>query len=191
MKLWIVFLLLVVAGCARPEPKLSEEMVQRIRTDFPGMTEECLQLLRMEGVDTEAALSTERCFGMEPAKRWTGLWRNEFEDSQFCAAPAKTCPGEQPGNRQQDYVRLSWPNAPSPGGLYAVEFIGRRSMSSGWYGRKAPNYREMIVDKIISIKELEPPYPPATAEQRKAQEEECRTQPQCLTNDEMNALRAK
>ena len=181
-------LLLAATGCWKPEPKLSEERVQRIKRDFPGMTEECVQLLRLEGVDTQADLSTERCFRMEPAKRWTGLWRNEFEDSQFCAAPARACPGEQPGSRQQEYVRLNWPNAPSPGGLYAVEFVGRRSVDSGWYGRKAPNYREMIVDKVISIKELEPPHKPATAEQRKASEERCRKDPQCLTGDEMYAL---
>lgn len=190
-RMLLVGFALLLAGCAKPEPKLSEQQMSEIRADFPGMTEECLHLLRMEGLDTRGDLSTERCFRMEPAKRWTGLWRNEFEDSQFCAAPARTCPGEQPGNRQQEYVRLNWPNAPSPGGLYAVEFVGRRSVDSGWYGRKAPNYREMIVDRVMSIRELEPPHEPATKAQIEAQQERCRKEPQCLTGDEMNALRKK
>lgn len=43
-----------------------------------------------------------------------------------------------------------------PGGLYAVEFIGRRTAHGYIYGDH-PLAQEVVVDRVISIKEIEAP----------------------------------
>lgn len=190
MRIAASVLLMGIAACSKPQPKMSDAQVNDLRAALPGISEECLQILRMEGAETKQELTTERCFGMEPAKLWTGLWHDEFEGSDFCAVPARTCPDDESRNRVSlTFGPNALPNSPkAPGGLYAIEFVGRRSKNAGWYG-KTPGYREMIVDKVISIKELEPPYEPATAKEMKASVERCRKDRQCLTDEEMKALR--
>ena len=37
------------------------------------------------------SVPTDQCVKMSPSVRMQGLWRNEFEGSQFCPAPAKEC----------------------------------------------------------------------------------------------------
>lgn len=46
----------------------------------------------MEDGDTVISfLPIDDCVKMLPAEEWHGLWRNDFEGSQFCARPAEIC----------------------------------------------------------------------------------------------------
>jgi hypothetical protein len=49
----------------------------------------------------------------------------------------------------------------------------------------------MIVDRVISVRELEAPPPPPTKEQIEAWKKECEEAPNCFTHGEMKALRNK
>ncbi len=47
---------------------------------------------------------------------------------------------------------------------------------------------EVIVDRLIALKELQPPPPPPTKEEMEAWEKECEAAPNCLTNKELKTL---
>ena len=90
---------------------------------------------------------------MLPAQRWKGLWRDDFEGSQFCPAPAKTCSFDTPGER----IWLTFIDTAgvqprrSSGGLYAIEFVGRRTLRRGRYGHMGVFEQEVLVDRVISL----------------------------------------
>lgn len=152
----------------------------------------CSYLRTYDGVEVIEGVETDKCFQMEPPKRWKGLWNNEFEGSQFCEAPATTCRYTTEG-----HVWLSADKSVLPGievgrgGLYAIEFIGRRTKYPGMYGHMGGSRHELIVDRILAIKEIEGPPPDWTEDERKAWEEKCRAAVNCLTNDEMNRERSR
>jgi hypothetical protein len=106
---------------------------------------------------------TEICYKLTPQRRWHGLWRNDFEGSRFCAAPASSCSRDTPGDRTwlqysfglTDTKPREW-KVP-PGGLYEVEFVGRRTAIKGRYGHMGGSDYAMIVDRLISIREIEAP----------------------------------
>ena len=99
-----------------------------------------------------------------PQTRMHGMWRNDFEGSQFCPAPARTCSYVWTGERTQPQIWLSF-NGPMPprfrdaklGGLYEIEFLGRKTMFKGEYGHVGMSDHEIVVDRLISIREIEPP----------------------------------
>lgn len=106
---------------------------------------------------------TEICYKLTQQGRWRGLWRNDFEGSRFCAAPATRCSHDTPGERVwlqysfgvTDTRPRKW-KVP-PGGLYEVLFIGRRTAVKGHYGHMGASDHELIVDRMLSVRELEPP----------------------------------
>jgi hypothetical protein len=108
-------------------------------------------------------LPIDQCLKFNPPERMQGLWRRDFEGSQFCPAPARACSFTETG---RPFV---WLDTTKPGtlgnrhkgfgGLYAVEFIGRRTSYEGAYGHLGGFDQEVLVDRMISIKELEPPQP--------------------------------
>jgi hypothetical protein len=120
---------------------------------------------------------TEQCFRMEPPRRWMGLWRNEFEGSRFCPAPASRCDFGAPGDDIWLDTRRATKREPD-GALYAVELIGRRTAFRGHHGHMGGSNLELIVDRFISIKEVGPPQ--TVSEQRAAfkrcmQDKQCRS----------------
>lgn len=149
----ILFGLLILAGCYGKAPKVSDATVDEFRNEMPGMTPWCLDQLKYGGIEAIPA-ATDACFEMEPARRWRGLWRYNFESSRFCPAPAQRCAHFDPG----EFVWLT-EHARHPrlklGGLYVVEFVGRRTRQRGVYGHLGLAQREIIVDRFESIRQVE------------------------------------
>jgi hypothetical protein len=116
-----------------------------------------------------------------------GLWRNNFEGSQYCDQREQCA-----GFRRQGFVWLEmkhelpgWEDTP-PGGLYAIDFIGRRSTHGGIFGGQMMANQEVIVDRLLSIKLIEPPTPSQiTKEQVEAYRKECDGAPMCMPNPEV------
>jgi hypothetical protein len=100
-------------------------------------------------------LPTEKCVKMDAPKHWHGLWRNEFEGSQFCPGEPADCTYEV-GPRIWFSWRGKFPNALKPriSGVYEIEFVGRKTSYSGTYGHFGLFDDEIIADRIISIHEI-------------------------------------
>jgi hypothetical protein len=107
---------------------------------------------RMEhGIALVVSAPTERCVKMLPARRWRGLWINEFENSRFCPAPARSCTFRDRSER----VWLNPDTLPSKRGkLYTLEFIGRRTIYKGPYGHMGASDHVITVDRLISARKL-------------------------------------
>jgi len=119
------------------------------------------------------SLPDDQCFKFSGPMRMQGLWRNDFEGSLFCSAPATQCTEPRSTSKipRPHFVWLQMRHHLkelediAPGGLYAVDFIGRRSEYRGMYGHLGMADEEVIVDRLISIRELEaPPRQPTRAE---------------------------
>ena len=134
----------------------------------------------------------DECFKFSKPERVQGLWRNNFEASQFCATPAVQC-------RPEDHATFVWLEFASPvagrdetppGGLYAIDFVGRHSEYGGLFGGQAGANKEAIVDRMISIKLVEPP--PAgqmTREHVQAYLKECAGKQICMPNSEVRTMK--
>ena len=140
--------------------------MRQIRADEPGMTDECLDQIRWGGIEALSPAHVEDCYKFEGQRRWKGLLRTGFETSRFCPAPAGECSDEAPG----EHVWLAWKEGAgkSPyrgeayGGLYAVDFIGRKTAYPGHYGHMGMSDQEIVGDRLISIKRIEAPPPEPT-----------------------------
>jgi hypothetical protein len=183
-------LILVLGACNHRQRKMTDAQLKLARSQFPGITDACLDKMRWGGVEAMPN-EVDKCFKMLPQQRWRGLWRNDFEASKFCPAPARECTTRVPGpsiwldfrsglNRPAG-LGLKGPS----GGLYAIDFIGRRTAYPGIYAGGAD--QEMIIDRLISIKEVEPPPPEPTAAQMAAQEKACEAAGQCISLEELQS----
>lgn len=159
-------ILLVVAGCGQPQPEqkpqLSADEVTKMRKALPRMLDACIQKMRWGGIDA-VPQEVDECYEMTPRQTWRGLWRDDFEGSTFCPAPATKC-GLTDENASEPHIWLEYslpapkdPKANPFGGLYEVEFIGRRTKYGGNFGHMGVFEHEMLVDRMISIREIEPP----------------------------------
>jgi hypothetical protein len=84
------------------------------------------------------------------------LWGQAFELSRFCPAPARQCTYDTPGEE----IWLSFaPNVRRPKmdevELRAIEFVGRETLDRGHFGHLGGYDREIIVDRIISLNEIQ------------------------------------
>lgn len=103
---------------------------------------------------------TEICYKMTSPRRWRGLWRDDFEGSRFCPAPARECTFQSAGDRIWLDFSYSLPadqKRMASGGLYEVDFIGRRTAVPGHYGHMGVFDAEIIADRMISTRQVEPP----------------------------------
>src|SRR5688500_21141 len=110
-----------------------DQQIARTGVGVPGRPVPCGREERHTGVTLKVVVGapTEQCFKMLPAQRFRGLWRNDFEGSQFCPAPAVKCEYAMPG----EAIWLSErPNRWPDGKLYLVDFVGRKTMYKGAYG---------------------------------------------------------
>ena len=129
---------------------------------------------------------TEQCFRMEEARRWRGLWRNEFEGSRFCEAPAAQCDHDTPSTKMWLTNKLY---KESYGGLYQVDFIGRRTLYPGLFGHLPITDRhEVIVDRMLVMKEVEAPPPPPTEAEIIANWKACQAAKSCWPSPAMSEL---
>lgn len=149
------------AGCDRRKAKLSDEQMRILRAEFPGMTAECVDKLRYGGIGAMPS-RTDQCFGMTPSQRWRGIWLDEFEGSRFCPAPARSCPTNPPGETiwlsfrdEAASPRRSEPRGVGDGKLYAIDFIGRKTLRPGHHGHMGMSEHEIVVDKLNALRPIE------------------------------------
>jgi hypothetical protein len=146
----VIWLLLSGGGCEKQKPVVSEQAMERIQQADPGMTKECLRKIRY---GEEISSRVDDCFEMTPEQHWRGLWRDDFEGSIFCPAPAQRCNDADPAKE----IWLSFADDKSPDGrqpdsqLYEIEFLGRRTLKPGTYGHMGIFKYEMIADRVISL----------------------------------------
>ena len=99
-------------------------------------------------------LPTDKCVRMTPRKQFRGLWRADFEGSQFCEGPATACEFTRDGS-------TAWLSGQTEeyedGELYRVKFIGRKTIDAGTYGHFGMYAHEVVVDRMISRKRLKRP----------------------------------
>jgi hypothetical protein len=142
---------------------MSDEQLKSIQADYPGIKPDCLEKLKYGGVQA-LPRETDQCFEMTSSQRWQGLWRDEFEGSVFCPSPAKECSSIRPDGTWLSYTdklrHAGTRPAEGAGGLYRVEFIGRKALKPGHYGHMGYFANEIIVDQLISARQLEPPPAP-------------------------------
>jgi hypothetical protein len=128
---------------------------------------------------------SDQCFKFSRPELMSGLWRNQFEGSQFCARETTRCQSED----DAAFVALSFAQPllgdayTPPGGLYAVEFIGRRSLHGGRFGHFGMADNAVIVDRLIAIREIEAPDPGGMTEAlAEGYRDECRGAEICIPN---------
>jgi hypothetical protein len=147
----------IVGACKRATPQLPEEGIQRIRAAMPGISEKCLNKLRMKGLDADLG-HTDQCFEMMKPQLWRGLWVDAFEGQRFCPAPAQNCLD----NDRKGRIWITFPNDTPPTGrnltdkTYVIQFIGRRTLVPGMYGHMGMSEHEIIVDKLLLIAPMQP-----------------------------------
>ena len=118
-----------------------------------GLVWPCTKRSKADGVTVFERIPTDQCYKMDPPRKWTGLWRNSFEGSQFCPAPASNCSFGRPGPRiWLDSERASKKEPDE--GLYAVEFVGRRTSVKGHYGHMGASDYELVADRFLLMKRI-------------------------------------
>jgi hypothetical protein len=104
--------------------------------------------------DLDLNRGVDQCYRFGTPRHWSGLWYSGFEDSQFCNAPAIDCPNNAPE------VWLDFgPTEPKegkfpPGGVFAVEFVGRANLYPGTFGHMGLAPNEVLVDRLIAIRRV-------------------------------------
>jgi hypothetical protein len=112
---------------------------------------------------SDVRLPDDECYRMEPARRWRGLLRRTEDGEQFCPEPAKECSYES----SRDRTWFAWKTADVakalgrlPGsGLYFVDLVGKHTAVKGRYGWGDYD-NEIVVDRLLSLKQLEGPKVP-------------------------------
>jgi len=100
-------------------------------------------------------LATEKCVKMDAPKRWRGLWRNEFEGSQFCPGTPDHCSyDDRPRIWFSHKGNFPGGMKPSIGYIYEIEFVGRMTAYEGSYGHFGLFDHEIIADQIMSVRQL-------------------------------------
>ena len=116
------------------------------------------------------SLPTDQCYKMEGARRYRGIWIDEFENQRFI--PEGTMASEWPRGSPKtsawrkeahraiaatiwlDVERAKLGHKWQKGGKRAfIEFVGRKTMFAGNYGHLGIAGQEIIVDRVISLTE--------------------------------------
>lgn len=150
----IIFTVLVLTGCDTRTPVMSDEDIALVKEIYPTMNDACVERARYEGTSA-INVSVDICFPMQSARRWTGLWVNEFEGSRFCPSPANAC--DQPEYGEGIWLSFSQgkrPGSAHPYGddtIYKVQFLGRRTKEPDSFGHTGYFAHEIVVDELISM----------------------------------------
>ncbi|NUR45272.1 MAG: hypothetical protein HOP91_03810 [Sphingomonas sp.] len=163
---FVVMAAVLIAGCKQQpqqpprQQKVSDAEIAEMHRDMPGMTDACLDKLKWGGSEG-LPRQYEDCFKFTPSQRMQGLWRNNFEGSEYCDGSSGQCPDAKANAETGIWLAMRSPlpgvDDTPPGGLYAIDFIGRRSIGAGMFGHMGMAKNEVIVDRLLSIKEVEPP----------------------------------
>jgi len=102
-------------------------------------------------------LPDDQCYRMAPPERMRGIWIDEFEGSRFLpgltAAPAADPAGPRIWLDMDAHPVPALPaERRRPGGVYLVDFIGRRTLYPGHYGHMGMSEQEVVVQRLISAR---------------------------------------
>lgn len=162
-----------------------DQQIAKSGEGIPGRPSPCMIETMEQGYPVGMSLPTDKCVRMLPAEEWHGLWFNDFEGSQFCAAPAVTC---NYGSQQDRVWLTSGPMRGELGGLYEVRFVGRMTMFKGSYGHMGASDYEIIVDRPISIKLVQAPPPPMSDAEIDAEHERCEQAGTCISWEKLKEM---
>jgi len=156
----------LLGGCDREAerwvPALSDEVIQKMKAQDPGLTDACLEKMRWGGFEAMPE-ELDQCFRLTEPRRWKGVLHYDLEESRFCADAVEQCP--PPANREG----LTWLSFSSKVKLpemlltrpsdplrrdFEIEFIGRRTLYPGHYGHMGTWPNEIMVDRLISVREV-------------------------------------
>jgi len=114
-------------------------------------------------------IPVDQCFKMEEPRRYRGIWIDEFEGQAFIPEgtdpPRWPSPGStSPGWRERleraraasiwlDVERVGLEH--KGGRKMRIDFVGRKTLYPGYYGHLGMSGSEIIVDRVISLKEIE------------------------------------
>jgi hypothetical protein len=183
--------LLVPEAYIRPE---DQEKAQRLRDGYSASFPCSYDKVEF-GAPAIATVPTDQCFKMTKPQRMRGLWRNDFEGQAFCAAPARECPASKwkPNEPGVAWIDFSSPLPGSadtpPGGLYAIDFVGRETAYPGPYGEYGLYNQEVVVDRLLSITEVKAPPPQPTKDEMIKDFKQCEKTKTCIPNwSEINEM---
>lgn len=164
---------LALLGCRDERVRVHENdkldaEIDEIRAANPGVKEVCLKKMRTGEFGAFEWMDNPDCFDMLPRQRWSGLWNTGWEWTNFCPKPAKECgTASEHGDIWLELAgERSGARSPPPDGLYQIEFVGRRTKAPGHFGHLDQYDHMMIVDRMISIRPVQVPWP-AKAEEGK------------------------
>jgi hypothetical protein len=120
---------------------------------------------------TNGSLPVDQCYKMDVPRRYRGVWIDAFEGQQFIPDGAKE-PQWPNGNLTSPDTRKKFEQARSEtiwlsvgqvqlghdfnngnGRRMLIDFIGRRTRFAGRYGHMGMSGREIVVDRVISLRE--------------------------------------
>ena len=147
-----------LGSCSGNADQQSENDVALLRESLPGIKEECVEIFRKKGL-IGVPSDVRTCFPMEKQKRWTGLWRDEFEGSTFCPSPANRCEVSYEDGHlwlhfAKEELKPEWLDRYGSGDLYEIEFVGRRTAVVGAFGHAGLSDSEIVVEKLIRLKKI-------------------------------------
>lgn len=152
----IVFALLCASllGCDYREPGMSSADIQAFAGTHPGITQACIDDVRWGRRDWGSVVDNSDCFEMLPAQRWSGLWEQGWEWTNFCPDPAKQCAWMSRRGIWLTFAKGAYRGPRLPDGTYHIDFVGRRTKVPGYFGHLADYEHLMVVDRIISVQRI-------------------------------------
>lgn len=167
-----------------------DRQIARTGEGVPGRPFPCSRETTEGGYKFIETIPTDQCVRMLPPQRLRGLWRNEFEGSRFCPAPAQECSFDTPGDRIWLNFAADLPEVRihPVGGLYEIEFTGRRTVYKGPYGHLGVSDHEVIVDGVVAMRMVEPPPPPPTEAEMDAAWKKCEAAGNCISIERLDEL---
>ena len=123
----------------------------------------CSQKETIDGIVVYGRIPAEQCYRLLPARRYKGIWLDEFEGSRFfegASTPAevksryRALRGRQ--GRGAEWLNFSQSLEPSlrrrhdndHSTMFLIDFVGRRAAYKGRYGHMGVYDSLMIVDKV-------------------------------------------
>jgi hypothetical protein len=170
-----------------------DQQIARTGKGISGRPFPCEREKLADGIRYIEGVALDACVRMSPSQTFRGLWRNEFEGSRFCPAPAQECTFHTNG----DKIWLTFPkdlrpyNIEASGGLYELEFVGRQTMHRGFSGHLGVSDHEIIVDRLISMRELQPPPPPPTKAEMEAEWKRCEAAGNCISLEKLEEMQKR
>ena len=135
---------------------MSDEDIALLQELYPGITEECVEIVRLEGVQAMPR-DVRDCFVMNRTRRYSGYWLLDFETSLYCEQTKPECIVGEEGR----YVWLTFDDDAKPevpkDGIYRIEFTGRRTADIGGFGHEGSADHEVVVEDLITLEAVSPP----------------------------------